>query len=477
MVRKARPMTVVSAWEDDPGAPGDTGRVPVGVPAPNLSASPFPLALAGAAPAPKRYAPGTAGFRHWNAAVALRRGADLWGAAVPKGTRWQPGGTLEATLDHGADLNAYYDRKGLWFFHERVKGTTVWSGESPDVLCHELGHAILDAVRSGLWDVMGAEVAAFHESFGDMSALLSALQVPSLRVAVLSETGGTLYRASRISRLAEQLGWAIRQLQPDGVDRDALRSAVNAFLYRDPKALPDSAPAAQLSSEPHNFSRVFTGGFFEALGGMVAVVAKPATDAALAAASRDAALLLIDAARVAPVAAGYYSSIAAAMLAAERQRFKGRYAEALKSAFVRRGILSLKAAARPAPKAARRQRGGAKEEPAWIVLDADEFALGRGKLHVQAPTEGPAVRGVAPERPSAEEAARAFAGWLFRRGRVDLGGQGNAGTRIAHPHARKTHHLVRERRGLVLRRRCFDGGAVEGASHPRTPSPLPPRGA
>jgi hypothetical protein len=33
------------------------------------------------------------------------------------------------------------------------------------------------------------------------------------------------------------------------------------------------APASQLSSEPHSFSRVFTGAFYESLVGMLAAVA------------------------------------------------------------------------------------------------------------------------------------------------------------------------------------------------------------
>jgi hypothetical protein len=89
-------------------------------------------------------------------------------------------------------------------------------------------------------------VAAFHESFGDMSAILSQLQLPGFRKAVLTETGGVLYRSSWLSRLAEQLGWAIRFAFPDAVDSDCLRNAVNSFFYRDPIQLPPSGPANTL---------------------------------------------------------------------------------------------------------------------------------------------------------------------------------------------------------------------------------------
>ena len=64
--------------------------------------------------------------------------------------------------------------------------------------------------------------------------------------AVIAETGGKLYRSTRLSRLAEQLGWAIRQRQPGDVETDCLRNAVNSFFYQDPQALPPKAPASHL---------------------------------------------------------------------------------------------------------------------------------------------------------------------------------------------------------------------------------------
>ena len=71
-------------------------------------------------------------------------------------------------------------------------GVTYFSAESPDVACHEMGHAVLDAVRPQLWNAQSIEAAAFHESFGDMTAILSALQVPSFAQPVFNETHGNL---------------------------------------------------------------------------------------------------------------------------------------------------------------------------------------------------------------------------------------------------------------------------------------------
>ena len=204
----------VSAWEDDPGS-----GVRVTRPVPNLAAKPLAFAFPKPAPPVGMYQPGTADFRYWTAAEALRRGADFWAKRVPL-SRWEVGQVLKVILDEGVDLNAYYDRKALNFFHGPSHTGTVYSGESPDIVCHEMGHAVLDSFKSQLWAAASHEAAAFHESFADMSAILSALQLPSVRNAMLTDTGGHLYHSSRLSRLAEQLGAAIRAQQPDAVDPD-----------------------------------------------------------------------------------------------------------------------------------------------------------------------------------------------------------------------------------------------------------------
>src|SRR6185369_6013780 len=313
----------VACWEDDPGDPRtQPPRQPIVVAAPNVSASPLPFKIAGTAPAAKVYPAGTASFRYFAAAAALRRTASFWGSIIPSGTQWELGKTLPVILDDGVDLNAFYtrgdfqDAPGLHFFHATVGGRTFFSGESPDVVCHEMGHAVLDAIRPELFDAQAIEAAAFHESFGDMSAILSSLQIPSFRQGVMTETGGTLNRSSRLSRLAEQLGAAIRSQHPDAADPDCLRNAVNSFFYRDPQTLPPAAPSAQLSSEPHSFSRVFTAAFLDMLAGIFKAQSSTPTADDLLKTSADAAHLLVASILEAPVVPDYFSQVAAHMISA-----------------------------------------------------------------------------------------------------------------------------------------------------------------
>ena len=203
--KKSGVSQTVSCWEDDPGDPKQDPPIsPITVATPNPSSQPLSFKMSGAAPAPAIYSPGTREFRFYAAAAALRRTADFWGQILPGGTKWQVGATLPVILDDGVHLNAFYtrgdfkDAPGLHFFHDTVAGRTYFSGESPDVCCHEMGHAILDALKPQLFNAQTIEAAAFHESFGDMTAMLSALQVTSFRQKVLDETGGTLNRASRL---------------------------------------------------------------------------------------------------------------------------------------------------------------------------------------------------------------------------------------------------------------------------------------
>jgi hypothetical protein len=471
--RPATPAASILGWEDDPGAP-TAGRHPSARPVPKLATTPFPIRIDGKAPAAREYQPGSPGFRYWVAAEAVRRGADFWGTILPKGTKWHAtnGVRLPVELDQGVDLNAFYDRHGLHFFHDTVKGVTVYSGESPDVACHELGHAVLDALRPQLWDAMAGEVAAFHESFGDMSAMLSGLQLPSLREEVLAETSSHVDRSSRLSRLAEQLGWAVRQNHPDEVDPDCLRNASNSFFYTDPVDLPPSAPASSLSSEPHSFSRVFTGAFLNILAGIFAAQTKRGS-AGLLAAARDAATILVGGVQATPVVPSFYSQVAAHMLAVDAADFGGRYREALKGGFVRHGILSMQAATVPPPPKERAGAAGIFElvapgvenEPlARIALPAMHLGL-QEELLVSAASQPKrfAVGSAAADLGSSvarghDFVAASFLEDLARRGRIDFNGHAVAGAAVLAPRALKTHEVVRERAQLVLVRRRVDCG-------------------
>jgi len=463
----------IETWEGDPiTAIADdrpTLNSPVACPEPNLDVPGLPVGVGGPRPPAEPYKVGTEEFRYWVLAEAMARGAAFWSGCVPAGTQWQAenGPRLIAEPDEGVDLNAYYDRHGLHFFHDEVRGSTVYSGESADVVCHELGHAVLDAVKPQLWDATSIEAAAFHESFGDMSAILSALQLPGVRSKVLAETGGAISTASQVSRLAENLGWAIRQLIPDSGDLGCLRSAVNSFYYQAPATLPPRAPATSLSSEPHNFSRIFTAGFFRMLGGMFSL--QPTRDsAALLKVSQDAGKLLIEGVRRAPVVTGFYAQVAANMLFADQELFQGRYRRAIRGGFVSTGVLSVVSAASVDPTVRFAALPGFDDlnesaELPVLPLAGAPYGLSSDLL-VHAATQPRRVGAASglpdsgnSQPPSADKAADSFVEDLIRRGRI-AADEAVVGEAPIVAGSYTTHQILPADGALELRRTRFDCG-------------------
>jgi hypothetical protein len=494
---------LVQSWPTDPMG----GLQPVQVAAPAMPGARLATRIIEPAQAPPAavHAIGTAEFRYWTAAEALRRCAAFWAAAGVTTWHGNVGSSLPVRLDDGIDLNAYYARdpfpvqdikQGLSFFHDTVRDVatgrrvTVFSGESPDVVSHEVGHAVLDTLKPALWGIASTEHAAFHESFGDMSAILTALQLPSVRQAVLEETSGTLRRNSSVSRVAEQLGFAIRQRSPSAVDPDSLRNAANSFVYVDPLTLPTSGPASGLNQAPHNFSRVFTGAFLEALGGMVTKRAARPREGDVQQASQDMGQLLARAVRNAPVRTRFFQAVAEQMVLADSALFQGRYADALTTAFVRRGLMAVRSLAAPdavtagsLPKAAAAaarfaaiRAGGVDAsgvaaagaaQPVRIAIDGTTLGLPVSTVYVDAPTAddvghpGPAavaMAGVDPTVSRRLSAVQAFVEGLVVRGRVAVARRTGARTALVGglTHRRLTHQLVPGRDGVELQRLTFE---------------------
>ncbi len=494
----------IQAWQTDP-----MGGLPIlQRPAPALPGTPLPTKIVApaTAPAARIHSVGSAGFRYWTAAEALRRSAAFWAASGARAWHRDVGATLPVRLDDGVDLNAYYARndfpaedikQGLSFFHDTVRdvatgrNVTVFSGESPDVVAHELGHAVLDTLKPVLFEIASIEAAAFHESFGDMSAILTALQLPTVRQAVIEETDGNLRRNSSVSRVAEQLGFAIRQRSPAAVDRDSLRNAANAFLYVDPLTLPSSGPASQLTRAPHNLSRVFTGAFLEALGGMVLTQAAEPGGDDIEQATADMGRLLARAVADAAVSSKFFRSVAEQLVLADSALFGGKYAEALTSAFVRRNLIPVGSLAAPgalgvtsgraaaaavrfsASSAGRRlTRVAGGDAAPRIGIDASTLGLSMKTLYVCAPPLDDA--GGPPNTMMAGMAARevtggqratelhAFCEALIVRGRVSMGGGTPARRRglaamLSKARKHATHYLAPAADGSAeLRRIAFE---------------------
>ena len=421
---------------------------------------------------PGKYPPLTPEFDYWQTKLALIGGLRMWktmtGSFLPRW--WGDQRALPVLTDAGDDLNAFYDRSSLQFFHHGYGGVTVHSAESVDVVVHEQGHAILDAIRSDFFDVPFIEVGALHEAFGDCTAILNALEDDATRKAVL-KASADLSKNQFVESLAEQLGDAIRrEYGDDSVESGALRHALNTFRWVEPTGLPSWAPADELAGEVHSFARVFVGAFYDTIRNIYA--SGPKGPLNLRKASRTAGKLLMAAVRTVPAAPDTFSGVGQRMIQADVSTNKGVNAKAISDAFDAHGMtLAAPVTSLPVPLGPRTRRGatgelrerlgvpqGTKVEvnevesdshgtighvTAYraVPLDAEGLQgvniMVPGVARVQMTRRGGPITGVlgdvSPASGDAERQARAFARTLIASGDVKVSGRITRSRRIAPP--------------------------------------------
>lgn len=260
---------------------------------------------------------------------------------------WPWGGErLGVVPDEGENFNAYYSRwsGAVHFFHgqDNVLGQTVMSGASGEVVAHEAGHAMLDAIRPGYLDTWSADPGGFHESFGDMIGMLIAFQDDRSVNRAAVQTGGDLRKPNVLANLGEHLGIGINDSR--GKNRtggDYVRTAINDFTWVDPSTLPESAPYDQLSSEVHSWSRLWTGAFWDVLCGVNADnLAKGMAPAdALKATGQEGLQLLANMMKTAPQGEFTYRDMANAFIESDQQFNEGKRADLIRDVYTSRLIL------------------------------------------------------------------------------------------------------------------------------------------
>lgn len=172
-------------------------------------------------------------------------------------TKWSVVKNLKVHPLAGRDLNAYYDRLNLKFFYAKPfnKNKIVYTVDSADIVAHELGHAVLDAMRPDLWNLQSLEVWSFHEAFADIFAAATVMQYDVILNKVLEETNEDLNKSNHISRLAEELGYVIYG--------KSLRDLSIKYTYVDPSKLPTEGTENELHAECHSFGKVFASAWYK----------------------------------------------------------------------------------------------------------------------------------------------------------------------------------------------------------------------
>lgn len=250
---------------------------------------------------------------------------------------------LGISPETGNWLNAFYARelKGVHFFDYKTTST----GDSGEVGSHEVGHAILDAIRPGYLEGVGTETGAFHEAFGDILSQVITLQNDDAIAKIVSETGGTGDLSSKqnsLSQVGEDFGNALGRKNNAGI-----RTTLNTFTYQDPATLPERGSDTKLGSEVHDFARLYAGAFYDVLDGISdanrAAGMSPAQ--ALKEAGQEALNLVVGQAEFAPKGSeATYKELAAGLIEGDKKFNGGKRADLIAGVMAKREILSAEAA-------------------------------------------------------------------------------------------------------------------------------------
>ena len=288
-----------------------------------------------------QYDPGTPGFLRWQARQAAILAVETWEKVLGTNlTSWAADAANPTKLplipDAGDDLNAYYNRASVSFFHHAVNGSTIFSGESTDVVSHECGHAVLDAARPSFWSANFLEVGSFHEAFGDVTAIITALGDKATRVAVLSASPD-LGKKNVVEATAEALSKAVKDLLGPTHPASKPREALNKFKWQLPSTLPTNGGPDVMIAEVHSMARIISGCFWDTLRGVFAA-GNDSTEAGLWKATATTGKIFYAGAGTAPVVPRFFQAIGRAMVLADGQQNKGKYRQVISDAFAGHGL-------------------------------------------------------------------------------------------------------------------------------------------
>ena len=288
-----------------------------------------------------QYGAGTPEFLFWQCREAALAALETWDAFAGSFTAWSneaaDPNNLPLLQDAGNVLNAFYDRQSFSFFHYSTPAKTTYSGASTDVVAHEVGHGLLDSVRTDLFDSAFMEASAFHEAFADCMALVTAFSDQQSRQALLAVTSD-LGAANFVETTAEDLSDGVLQAYGPQINAAQPRHACNTFSYQIPSTLSIDGPPGQLINESHSFGQVFSGCFYDCVRNVFISMAANGEQDLLAAAQTIAKILLAGV-RSAQLVPRFFESVGRSMISADLQLNGGANQAAIQNAFGGHGIV------------------------------------------------------------------------------------------------------------------------------------------
>ena len=166
------------------------------------------------------------------------------------------------------EVNAWYDpaRQEIRFGYGTAPegpdaradaGIYRFTALSSDVVAHEVTHALLDGLRPGYDLPVNPDVAAFHEAFADIVALLSRFERSGYIQSLLRLKGEQLLNAETLTNLAPDLGQMIRKSGLRTLDVDWTSVAIASPAAKLPRYGPEP-------TEPHERGGLLASAVFEA---------------------------------------------------------------------------------------------------------------------------------------------------------------------------------------------------------------------
>ena len=290
---------------------------------------------------------------------------------------------LTISAHEGLMENAYYaEMKGAIkvFFMTHVDPKTKVKmyrlATDPDVVTHEMGHAIVDSIRDQYNESFYPETTALHEALADIYALLTAASDEKVLEEALK--GINLKKDNPMNHIAEGFGKAeshstlwdlFLKLNPFGsftkflkkyseLKRNYLRDLSNNFKYKRFSELEFSPKEkdpvkrikrwqSEVFGEPHSYSKVFSGGVWKAIEyaykDSVSKRENLTEEKAKEILKDIISGLTVDITRgldLAPVTNPSFREMALSIIAADKLFNKGKLSKALEKAFQERGIIS-----------------------------------------------------------------------------------------------------------------------------------------
>lgn len=167
------------------------------------------------------------------------------------------------------EANAYYSpikRALLFGYFESMpadaslgmRGSTVFTCLSHDIIAHEITHAILDGIYPYFNEATNPDVLAFHEAFADIVALFQHFSFPEVLQQQIAKTRGDLRDENLLGQLAQEFGTAIGS---HGSLRDFIGKPDKSGNWKPVKPKADDYKTIH---EPHERGALLVAAVFEA---------------------------------------------------------------------------------------------------------------------------------------------------------------------------------------------------------------------